>query len=799
LGLHEKAEPHLQRALAVRRSLAANDSPEAQALLAQSLLDYGWNLRYAQRLADAERHVREAVELFKKSGGANGKAIEAMGVLQLFLREQGRYDEASAVAEEALALGGRFFPQGHEELANIMHRLAAMKHLQGDLPAAEALARDALSMHERRHGNDHVETGFCLLILGNIQTARQRYPEAEANLRRARSIFLAQFGDGHYSVRLLMESLTRLYQAKGDGAALAALQAEDRARVLKSLERDASSLKLRIELGDSLRQSGDLDAAMAKYDEVLERRKPDTSPDIIAKLAEGYDQLGPLLRAKQRRDEAACAYRQAIALREPVEGAAPEVRLKQSISYNELAFCLLPSHRAEAEQASRKALELKEALVAAFPTNHEYRFHLAHTHHGLGVILEQAGRREPAVEHVRKSAELLEGVADVVAETSDPLTMQPSWLPQEVGKTFWTVVDRFVQLREYPHAESAAQRAIRIFQQLAHARPNEPYFRQELAVSYRKLGEVFHARGEVREAQRQFEISKGIYQELIAQLPQSYWYRHELAYTVWSVGNMLARHEYAQEAVRELRLAVDVHKKAADDFPKERGLRERQMEVTAQLAMLLVQNGSYDQAVSLVVDPNFKPVAWGATTAAAAVMASAIDAARGDQTLDDERCDALITAWGPHVERLVDLAVGQCPTTSPNDLNELAWRLATANGPLSRDPHAVRTAVQLAAKAAELRPDDGSIRNTLGVTHYRTGDWKAAIAALEKAMELRNGGDSFDCFFLAMAHWQLDNEDEARQWYERAVKWMEKKAPANEELLRFRAEAAELLGIKTNP
>jgi hypothetical protein len=53
-----------------------------------------------------------------------------------------------------------------------------------------------------------------------------------------------------------------------------------------------------------------------------------------------------------------------------------------------------------------------------------------------------------------------------------------------------------------------------------------------------------------------------------------------------------------------------------------------------------------------------------------------------------------------------------------------------------------------------------------------------------------------------MAHWQLGHKDEARKWYSQAVGWMEKHKealtkdqPHAEELKRFRAEAAELLGI----
>jgi hypothetical protein len=63
-------------------------------------------------------------------------------------------------------------------------------------------------------------------------------------------------------------------------------------------------------------------------------------------------------------------------------------------------------------------------------------------------------------------------------------------------------------------------------------------------------------------------------------------------------------------------------------------------------------------------------------------------------------------------------------------------------------------------------------------------------------MELRKGGDSFDWFFLAMANWQLGKKEEARKLYDKAVQWMDKNQPKDEELRRFRGEAEESLGIR---
>ena len=126
-------------------------------------------------------------------------------------------------------------------------------------------------------------------------------------------------------------------------------------------------------------------------------------------------------------------------------------------------------------------------------------------------------------------------------------------------------------------------------------------------------------------------------------------------------------------------------------------------------------------------------------------------------------------------------------------LFKLARLLASSTDPKVRN---ASRAVELAKKAVESSPKGGHLWNALGIAQYRFGDQKAAIASLEKSMELRQGGDSFDWFFLAMAHWQLGEKDKARIWFDQAVGWMDKKQPTNEELWGFRAEAAELLGMK---
>src|SRR5262249_7100439 len=113
-------------------------------------------------------------------------------------------------------------------------------------------------------------------------------------------------------------------------------------------------------------------------------------------------------------------------------------------------------------------------------------------------------------------------------------------------------------------------------------------------------------------------------------------------------------------------------------------------------------------------------------------------------------------------------------------------------------------AIDTHRKALELDPNNADIRFNLrvalrqklndDVAQHRAGQWAAAVKTLHQVRELWGGGDAATFFFLAMAHHKMDEKKEARQWYDRAVQFMEKNAPKDEQLQRFRVEAEEVLG-----
>lgn len=117
--------------------------------------------------------------------------------------------------------------------------------------------------------------------------------------------------------------------------------------------------------------------------------------------------------------------------------------------------------------------------------------------------------------------------------------------------------------------------------------------------------------------------------------------------------------------------------------------------------------------------------------------------------------------------------------------------MANCPYPHLRDP---ARALALAKIEVEKSPKSVNWWTGLGMASYRMGDWKGSVAALEKAESL--GGHGFTYSFLAMAHWQLGNKDQAQHWYQRAVEDSKKKNYLRTaDVERIRAETAALLKI----
>jgi tetratricopeptide (TPR) repeat protein/tRNA A-37 threonylcarbamoyl transferase component Bud32 len=128
----------------------------------------------------------------------------------------------------------------------------------------------------------------------------------------------------------------------------------------------------------------------------------------------------------------------------------------------------------------------------------------------------------------------------------------------------------------------------------------------------------------------------------------------------------------------------------------------------------------------------------------------------------------------------------------------LATSLCLWFDPELRDP---TSALGAARKAVEMAPHDPDSWIVLGVAYYRTGQWDAAVRAIQEAARREGGRGKLDptitSCFLAMAQWQCGRQEEAMKAYQQAVLNMENSFYARDSWDRaIRTEAATLLGVQ---
>lgn len=113
-----------------------------------------------------------------------------------------------------------------------------------------------------------------------------------------------------------------------------------------------------------------------------------------------------------------------------------------------------------------------------------------------------------------------------------------------------------------------------------------------------------------------------------------------------------------------------------------------------------------------------------------------------------------------------------------------------------------RKALPLAKRAVQLLPEDSDANNTLGIIYYRLEDYRKAVEALNRSVDLqKKAGTAFDYFFLAMSLEKLGQKKKAFECFEKAVAWCNAHSltPNVVKMLAvFRKEAEAVLELSRN-
>ena len=275
-------------------------------------------------------------------------------------RGLGDYDAAQAQLEKAVALGRDAAPEGSEELALAMNKLARLCASQGRLPQGEQLFREALDIRRRILGPDHEDVGVILNNLGFHLAEMDRFEEAEQMLREALALRRRLFGKESSEVATTLNNLSIVIGWSGRRGETIPLLREalaidqklrgEHVNVATTMDNLALALTDIGELEEGERLSGD---SLALRRKLLGNEHPH--------IAYGLHNLAYIKAQRGNISEAESLYRQALALDRKIHGSDhPNVASRCT---NLASLLTRRGELEEAESLLNEALRISEASL----------------------------------------------------------------------------------------------------------------------------------------------------------------------------------------------------------------------------------------------------------------------------------------------------------------------------------------------------------------------------------------------------------------------------------------------------
>jgi serine/threonine protein kinase/tetratricopeptide (TPR) repeat protein len=313
LGLNDKAEPTLRRALELRE--ADKDSDKVRT--ADTMAELAGVLSSTGRRSEAgELHRRTLLIYTTQLGKQHFKTITAMNNIGVTLAGLGKYDAAEQMLRDGVTLA-RHLPNDQQQLlATTLSHLGAVHQAKGEIEKAEPLLREALTLRRALLGSEHPDVAETLSELGGIYCNRADFVGAERLFRESLEIKRKVFGDDSAEFANDLNNLAWVRESQGDRPAARKLNEDALAIFRRNLGDEHPKVAATLnQIASLLQRDGEYSAAEPMFRESLELQRRSLGvdhPDVALSLAN----LAVVLRKKGDPAGAEVLFREALAIYE---------------------------------------------------------------------------------------------------------------------------------------------------------------------------------------------------------------------------------------------------------------------------------------------------------------------------------------------------------------------------------------------------------------------------------------------------------------------------------------------------
>jgi CHAT domain-containing protein/Flp pilus assembly protein TadD len=285
-------------------------------------------------LAEAERLTQQVIQLYQQGkyneaiplaeqalairkkvlGDNHPNTARSLNNLAGLYESQGRYSEAEPLYKQALAIKKQQLGDNHPSTATSLNNLAALYRVQGRYSEAEPLYQQALAIRRKQLGDNHPNTARSLNNLASLYQNQGRYSEAEPLYKQALAIFKQQLGDNHPSTATSLNNLAELYRVQGRYSEAEPLYQQALAIRRKQLGDNhpltATSLNNLAALYESQGRYSEAEPIYKQALAIFKQQLGDNHPSTASSL----NNLAGLYESQGRYSEAEPLYKQALAI-----------------------------------------------------------------------------------------------------------------------------------------------------------------------------------------------------------------------------------------------------------------------------------------------------------------------------------------------------------------------------------------------------------------------------------------------------------------------------------------------------
>ncbi len=394
---------------------------------------------------------------------------EALNKQVIALHNQGRFQEAIILAEEALKIRARVLSSEHPDIATSLNNLALLYSKIEEYSKAEPLYQRALEIRKKAVESEDLNVADCLNNLGELYRKMGSYTKAEPLFQQALSIRKTKLGPTHPIVAISLNNLASLYLSMGFYSKAIPLYQQALPILEKALKPEHSAVITCLNnLAELYRKMGSYAKAEPLFLKVLSIREKKFGP-YHSETAEGLNNLAALYSSMGSYSKAKNLYKRALVIFEKTKNPGVVTCLNNLADlYQSMgSFTKADSLLQQVLLIQEKSLDAKNPDVAISFTN------LANLYTSIGSYYKAESFYQRALEIWKKTEEL-----------DSP----------DVATTLTGLAQYYYSVGSYAKAEPLFQRALEIDRKtVGSEHPN-------LAISLTNLAELYHVTNRYDEA-----------------------------------------------------------------------------------------------------------------------------------------------------------------------------------------------------------------------------------------------------------------------------------------------------------